>query len=241
MRFGCLLRTYELEMREQWARVLRIAAVVGAHAALFMVVQGGITAPVHKAAQAPLMVDLIELKPVVAQAQPETPPPLKPVPRRVARQRLSPSEPRARPEAAPPVEKEPQPAPGASPTPVPAAQSELAEAPVMQPAPAPEPQPQPEPVATTAPRFDAAYLNNPAPVYPRQSRRAGEAGKVVLRVLVTPDGRAGEVHLRDTSGFDLLDEAAIAAVRQWRFVAARRGDTKVAAWVVVPLRFDLDR
>ena len=43
----------------------------------------------------------------------------------------------------------------------------------------------------------------------------------------------------DAVGIDLT-EAAVAAVRQWRFVAARQGDAKVAAWVIVPLRFDLD-
>lgn len=238
MHSRCSLHT--LDFGQHWPRVVRFTAVVGVHAVLLLALQGEITAAVDEAAQAPLIVDLIELTPVVAEPQPETPPPVKPVRQRVMKQHLSPNEPRAREETAPVMlEKEPEPARSASPTPVPAAESGLAQAFVTQPAPAPDPQL--EAVATAAPRFDAAYLNNPAPVYPRQSRRAGEAGTVVLRVLVTPDGRAGEVALRDSSGFELLDEAAVAAVRQWRFVAAQQGDTKVAAWVVVPLRFDLDR
>lgn len=238
MHSRCAVHT--LDFGQHWPRVVRFTAVVGVHAVLLLALQGEITASVDEAAQAPLIVDLIELTPVVAEPQPETPPPVKPVRQRVVKQHFSPSEPPARQDTAPVrVEQEPEPARSASPTPVSAAESELAQASVTQPAPAPDPQP--PAVATAAPSFDAAYLNNPAPVYPRQSRRAGEAGRVVLRVLVTPEGRAGEVALRETSGFDLLDEAAVAAVRQWRFVAARRGDITVAAWVVVPLRFDLDK
>ena len=92
----------------------------------------------------------------------------------------------------------------------------------------------------TAPRFDAAYLNNPAPEYPPASRRAGEVGKVILRVFVKTDGHAGEVVLRTSSGYTRLDEAAIAAVRNWRFVSATQGAQAIAAWVLVPVSFTLN-
>lgn len=111
------------------------------------------------------------------------------------------------------------------------------------PAPAHSPAPVPAPAAapkTVAPRFDAAYLSNPAPVYPPLSRRLGEEGKVVLRVHVEPDGQPSHVELRTSSGFARLDEAALGAVRRWRFVPARRGDEAVAAWVLVPLNFTLN-
>jgi len=121
-------------------------------------------------------------------------------------------------------------------------------APVADPAPAPETSP-PRPVAVTAPsdfdivtapRFDAAYLANPAPPYPPLARRAGEQGRVLLRVLVTPDGLAEHVEVKAGSGSARLDEAARDAVRRWRFIPARRGADAVAAWVVVPIDFRLD-
>jgi periplasmic protein TonB len=59
-------------------------------------------------------------------------------------------------------------------------------------------------------------------------------------VEVLPDGRPGEIRLRQGSGYARLDEAALSAVRRWRFVPARRGDTPVAAWVLVPIRFSLN-
>ncbi len=92
----------------------------------------------------------------------------------------------------------------------------------------------------TPPRFNAAYLNNPPPVYPPMLRRAGEEGRVVLRVFVTPHGLAGEVRVLNPSSSPQFDEAALAAVRKWRFVPARRGDTPVAEWVQVPIEFKLN-
>jgi protein TonB len=92
----------------------------------------------------------------------------------------------------------------------------------------------------TPPRFDADYLRNPPPEYPAFSRRRGEEGRVLLRVHVASDGSPSEVEIRTSSGVERLDRAALDAVRRWRFVPARQGDTPVDAWVLVPIRFSLD-
>lgn len=102
---------------------------------------------------------------------------------------------------------------------------------------------EPAPAAVQAvvqPRFDAAYLNNPAPSYPPMSRRLGETGKVLLRVHVLPSGQPGQVEIRTGSGFPRLDHAAMEAVSRWRFIPARQGNEAVAAWVVVPISFSLE-
>jgi periplasmic protein TonB len=91
------------------------------------------------------------------------------------------------------------------------------------------------------PDFVAAYLDNPVPEYPRVSRQLKESGKVLLRVQVGAAGRSVQVELSQSSGYERLDQAAIAAVRQWRFVPARQGDQAVAAWVIVPINFQLDQ
>lgn len=90
------------------------------------------------------------------------------------------------------------------------------------------------------PRFDAAYLQNPSPEYPSLSRRMGEEGRVVLRVLVTPEGRAEQLEIRTSSGFARLDQAALDTVRRWRFAPARQGAESVHAWVLIPVTFSLD-
>lgn len=101
------------------------------------------------------------------------------------------------------------------------------------------PQDVPATPPVTAPRFDAAYLNNPAPTYPPLSRRLGEQGRVLVRVFVNPNGAPTKVQLRESSGHPRLDAAAEEAVRGWRFVPARRGDEPVGAWVLVPITFNL--
>ena len=120
------------------------------------------------------------------------------------------------------------------------AASAAAEAPVAKETPTPAaPAPTPAPVSVQQPRFDADYLQNPAPAYPALARRLGEEGKVVLRVFVEPRGRPGQIEVKAGSGSPRLDQAAQDAVWRWKFVAARRGDEAVGAWVLVPIVFNL--
>jgi len=97
----------------------------------------------------------------------------------------------------------------------------------------------PAPAPITPPEFNAAYLRNPPPAYPPQSRRRGEQGTVLLRVHITAAGLADQVAIQDSSGSPRLDQAAQEAVRAWHFTPARQGDQPVAAWVAVPIRFKL--
>jgi protein TonB len=86
----------------------------------------------------------------------------------------------------------------------------------------------------------ADYGASPPPAYPRRSRRRGEQGTVTLRVLVGSNGGVERVEIAQSSGYDLLDDAAREAVRtRWRFVPARRAGTAIKSWVLVPIRFAL--
>lgn len=124
----------------------------------------------------------------------------------------------------------------------------LAAAPAMAPAPAavvaPAPvvaPPAPAASAVVPASFDAAYLDNPRPIYPAVSRQEGEEGTVLLRVRVLPSGLPEQVELARSSGFDRLDKAARSTVMRWRFTPARQGDQAIAAWVQVPISFSLKR
>jgi periplasmic protein TonB len=90
------------------------------------------------------------------------------------------------------------------------------------------------------PRFGVAYLNNPAPEYPAMSRRAGEVGLVVMKVLVSSEGSADEVKIEKSSGFERLDNAAIDAVKKWRFIPAKKNHQSLSAYVLVPMKFSLE-
>jgi protein TonB len=94
-------------------------------------------------------------------------------------------------------------------------------------------------VTEAPPRFDVDYLDNPPPRYPALSRRMREEGVVLVRVYVLPNGAPEVVELKHSSGSVRLDESALLAVRQWKFVPAQRAGQSVAAWVVVPVAFSL--
>jgi protein TonB len=60
-----------------------------------------------------------------------------------------------------------------------------------------------------------------------------------VRVRLDPEGAAVEIVLHRPSGFQMLDRAAIAAVRSWHFLPATRDGRPVSAWVEIPVRFHL--
>jgi protein TonB len=104
----------------------------------------------------------------------------------------------------------------------------------------------PEPVAkqqTGMPlveaRYDVSELKNPRPTYPLVARKRGYQGRVVLRAFVTTAGECGDVKLVKTSGYKALDNAAITAVREWRFMPAHQDGEIKASWIEIPINFRL--
>ena len=89
------------------------------------------------------------------------------------------------------------------------------------------------------PDYHAAYLNNPLPAYPMAARRMGWQGRVVLNVEVLSSGLPGQIRVQQSSGYEVLDNAALQAVRGWRFVAARQGGQVVSQRFLVPIPFIL--
>jgi TonB family protein len=85
----------------------------------------------------------------------------------------------------------------------------------------------------------ARYRDTPKPIYPENARREGYEGRVVLRVLIDNQGKAKSVELNTSSGSKALDQAAIDAIKRWRFHPAYAGDTPVDSWVNVPIDFRL--
>lgn len=87
---------------------------------------------------------------------------------------------------------------------------------------------------------DADYLNNPKPPYPPLSKRMGEQGRVVIRTLIAADGTATDASIFKSSGFDRLDQAALATARKWRYAPGKRAGVAEAMWFNVPFNFVLE-
>lgn len=167
-----------------------------------------------------------------------------------------------------PIEK-PKPEPKPKPKPKPLEKPKPQPVPQPQPQPQPEkaitppPEPSPEPVASesppppkatsvakatdsstegapvTVPRVDANHRNNPAPAYPRLSRRRGEEGTVLLELMVRKDGTVNEVTIKESSGYPRLDKSAMEAVRRWKYNPATRGGEPIDYRYLQPVTFSL--
>ncbi|WP_428668830.1 energy transducer TonB [Reyranella sp.] len=76
-------------------------------------------------------------------------------------------------------------------------------------------------------------------VYPPRAIELGQQGEALVRVRLDPTGEAVEILLWRGTGHEMLDKAALAAVRGWQFLPAMREGRAVAAWVEIPVRFHL--
>ena len=83
------------------------------------------------------------------------------------------------------------------------------------------------------------YAESPKPLYPQEARKKGYEGEVVLRVEVLSNGRVGQVEVKKSSGYELLDRSALITVKQWRFIPAKKGENAIPLWVNIPIKFQL--
>jgi protein TonB len=210
-------------MSSKHSSLISLLLVAGVHL--------GALAAIVLSAPEPAPVEIVQptIQGVIVMAEPEpTPPPPEPLP------------------PPPPPEKKPEPTPKPKPKPLPKAlPSERAvKAPEPEPLPTPpvaqpaEPKPA-APAPVVPPRADAGQISNPAPAYPSLSRRLREEGLVVLEILIRADGSVGEIKLKASSSFKRLDEAAINAVKRWRYQPATQGGQAIDFWYEQPLEFNL--
>ena len=215
-------------------RLSRNALIAGGvvllHVAALWAFQSGLAHKVVAAIVPPQAIAYIMAPPAPEVPPPPAPPPPTPVP--------------PTPTPRPAVVKKATPRPAPAPLPV-ADSAPSPNAPVVAAAEAaPDPTPA-APPAPAAPRIEqpssnAAYLNNPAPGYPSISRRMGEEGKVVLRVLISADGKPEKIEIHKSSGYERLDRHAQDTVQRWRFVPGRRNGVAEAMWNLVPINFVLE-
>jgi protein TonB len=89
-------------------------------------------------------------------------------------------------------------------------------------------------------RTSPAYLYGSRPAYPQAARKAGWEGAVVVRALIDTAGTVASVSVKEGSGYDILDEAAVQAVKKWRYTPAKEGGVPVTSLHDIRVRFRLD-
>lgn len=88
----------------------------------------------------------------------------------------------------------------------------------------------------------AAWRHSPRPpVYPALARRRDQEGEVLLRLDLDARGQITEARVQVSSGFPLLDQAALSAGRGWQLLPALVDGVAVASYVRIPVQFRLDQ
>jgi protein TonB len=210
--------------------VVIAGGVVLFHAAALWALQSGL---LRRAAEVVVPVEILSqfVEPPKPKADPPPPPPPPPQPKAKA-------PPPPRPQAI--REPKPTPAPQApvgTTEPPPPATPPAPPAPPVPPAPPPAP---PAPPAVQLPSSNADYLQNPKPTYPAMSKRLGEQGKVIVRVLVGVDGLPKSAEVKKSSGFDRLDEAAVEFIMKCRFVPGKVNGVVQAMSYDAPVNYVLN-
>lgn len=212
---------------EKRSQIIKVSVVVGLHVGLAYGLQSGM---LHSAVQAvmpaPVMVTFVT-------PPPPPPPESRPQPKTVEVAKAPVVTPPPLPQINTVVENTitlPPPAPRVAQE-TPAAPATVASAP-----PAP-----PAPPAPATPRTvqGVEYIRPPAVVYPSVSKRLGETGVVMLRVLISEKGQAEQVQVHKSSGHTNLDEAGRQAALRALFKPYLEDGKAVPVYVLVPINFSL--
>lgn len=89
-------------------------------------------------------------------------------------------------------------------------------------------------------RIPPSFRSGAKPAYPQAARKARWEGTVVVRVLINTDGSVASAALRESSGYDVLDESAVQAVSKWSYTPAKKGGVPITSYHDVKVRFRLD-
>ncbi|MBW3498760.1 MULTISPECIES: energy transducer TonB [Janthinobacterium] len=114
-------------------------------------------------------------------------------------------------------------------------------APVATAAPTAPAAPSPTPPAPSTPRTVSSveYIKAPQLIYPNLSRRLGESGTVVLRILINEKGLPEQILIQKSTGYNNLDEAGRQAAQRALFKPMIENGKPVPVYVLVPLTFQL--
>lgn len=85
--------------------------------------------------------------------------------------------------------------------------------------------------------YEATYRKKTVPNYPRRAWELGQQGVVMLHAKVMPSGHPDDIKVVASSGYRLLDKAALAAVKKWEFVPTNINGQATVSWVSVPVNF----
>jgi len=210
----------------RWRKLAPMAAIVAGHALMFYLFHTGMLRQVAHA----VLPNIVTINFVAAAepVKPATPPVLPSTPMPVAQVTVPPLPPVAIAASEPTISVAPAPARSAE---APASNASVAVAAAAS-----------TPVAAAGtPKIVSSveYLRAPQAIYPHISRRLGETGVVMLRVLIGEKGQAEQVVVHKSSGSANLDEAGRQAAMHALYKPYVEDGKAIAVYALVPVNFQL--
>lgn len=212
------------DFQRRGRKLAPLAAIVVGHAVVFYLAYSGMLRSVTHA----ILPQVVNVTFVAAPEPLKAPPPPKTVPLVQPKQSFVPPLPQVNIVQTEPAITLPPPQPRPS-EPAPAVAAPVAQA-------APPAPPQPAAPKTVS---GVEYIRAPQPNYPSISRRMGETGVVMLRVLIGEKGTAEQVVVQKSSGSNNLDEAGRQAVLRALFKPHLEDGKAIPVYALVPINFQL--
>ncbi|HEY6451596.1 MAG TPA: energy transducer TonB [Steroidobacteraceae bacterium] len=98
------------------------------------------------------------------------------------------------------------------------------------------PAPRPPPPPT---KLEVTYRPDPQNYYPEQARRDGQEGRAQVKICINTSGKVESAEVTASSGFPLLDEAAIKVGKAMRFKPPTQEGRPVSTCPILPVKFEL--
>lgn len=98
----------------------------------------------------------------------------------------------------------------------------------------------PQAASGAAPALSNAYplyRENPPPGYPELARQQGYEGVVLVAAEILANGRVGAARVSKSSGYAILDQSAVQAVKKWKFEPAKKSGVPYKTWAELPIKF----
>lgn len=89
-------------------------------------------------------------------------------------------------------------------------------------------------------KINPSLVNGKKQVYPRAAKKRNIEGTVILELFIAPDGSTTRCIISQSSGFSILDKAALKAAKSWKFTAGSLNGVKTGMLVKVPVMYKLD-
>lgn len=118
--------------------------------------------------------------------------------------------------------------------------------PPVRPGPASNPAPAKVPASTEPGDADSVDQppregNCPPPRYPTNARRRGIEGSVLVRLLISEEGRVDDVQLVEGAEYEGFNDAVLSRVRDWTFEPARDKGRVIKVWALKRIDFVLEK